>query len=359
MFGTNSIIGKKFFRDSPEVKEGKLLVTSMFYTLQGEGPYRGEPAFFIRLAKCNLACSFCDTFFDSGTWLTIDEIFERIDQKITEFFNGNVPRWAQFLEGYHTTNTPPKDRAWAQDLNSNGYWIQSKKRHMTLVITGGEPSLQDNLRDLLLIGKNEFKKTQIESNGMFVPPVPDKTTVVISPKCIEKDGVAIRYSKPLDEVLLRADCLKFVMEASVEHKINKLMCELEVLSSSKPVPGLSDQIFDIKNEIRYINNNEVDTPYSSIPDWAHKWADDHPNRNIYISPMNVYRQLPKRAKELRANNEDTTIEQRSDYDEVVSFWEEGLLDMKANQRNHEHAAKYAITHGFIFNVQIHLLASLA
>ena len=35
MFGTNSIVGKKFFADSD-----KLLVTSMFLTLQGEGLYR-------------------------------------------------------------------------------------------------------------------------------------------------------------------------------------------------------------------------------------------------------------------------------------------------------------------------------
>jgi hypothetical protein len=36
MFGTNEIIGKKYFKD---VKENTLMVTSMFFTLQGEGPY--------------------------------------------------------------------------------------------------------------------------------------------------------------------------------------------------------------------------------------------------------------------------------------------------------------------------------
>ena len=60
MFGTNEIIGKKYFKDAPAES---LFVTSMFFTLQGEGPYAGMPALFIRLAKCNLVCSFCDTFF--------------------------------------------------------------------------------------------------------------------------------------------------------------------------------------------------------------------------------------------------------------------------------------------------------
>ena len=41
MFGTNEIIGKKFFKDAPK---DSLFVTSMFFTLQGEGPYSGQPA---------------------------------------------------------------------------------------------------------------------------------------------------------------------------------------------------------------------------------------------------------------------------------------------------------------------------
>jgi 7-carboxy-7-deazaguanine synthase len=47
--------------------DGQLLVHSMFYTIQGEGPYAGHPALFIRLAGCNIGlkqdCPWCDTKF--------------------------------------------------------------------------------------------------------------------------------------------------------------------------------------------------------------------------------------------------------------------------------------------------------
>lgn len=33
----------------------------IFSTIQGEGPFAGEPAIFVRLAGCNLACPACDT----------------------------------------------------------------------------------------------------------------------------------------------------------------------------------------------------------------------------------------------------------------------------------------------------------
>ena len=45
---------------------GVLNVVSIFYTIQGEGPYSGMPAVFLRLAGCNLRCTWCDTDFETG-----------------------------------------------------------------------------------------------------------------------------------------------------------------------------------------------------------------------------------------------------------------------------------------------------
>jgi 7-carboxy-7-deazaguanine synthase len=61
------------------------MVTSMFFTLQGEGPYAGMPALFIRLAKCNLDCSFCDTFFDDGDTFTYAELETKVYDTIRDF----------------------------------------------------------------------------------------------------------------------------------------------------------------------------------------------------------------------------------------------------------------------------------
>lgn len=41
-------------------------VHSIFYTIQGEGPFSGAPAVFIRLAGCNLQCPACDTEYTKG-----------------------------------------------------------------------------------------------------------------------------------------------------------------------------------------------------------------------------------------------------------------------------------------------------
>ena len=35
----------------------------IFHSIQGEGVSQGTPCVFLRLAGCNLACSWCDTAF--------------------------------------------------------------------------------------------------------------------------------------------------------------------------------------------------------------------------------------------------------------------------------------------------------
>jgi organic radical activating enzyme len=55
-----------------------LKVAEIFYSIQGEGFNQGMPAIFIRLAGCNMACSFCDTKWDDAKDWTIQEILSEI-----------------------------------------------------------------------------------------------------------------------------------------------------------------------------------------------------------------------------------------------------------------------------------------
>jgi organic radical activating enzyme len=293
MFGTNEIIGKKYFKDAPT---DSLFVTSMFFTLQGEGPYAGLPALFIRLAKCNLDCSFCDTFFDDGDWLTFDQIEKKMHETILSHWNEpqssvlTVPNWV---------------------LGGN-----KRYPNIVLVMTGGEPLLQENISAFMQEQLKNFKAVQVESNGIPDTVVPEGVTLVCSPKCMEKEGKAIKYFAPSKTILDRADCLKFVMSADIE------------------------------------------SPYNNVPQWAHDWK-AKTGKEIYCSPMNVYNSFPQKIKLLRAEKGSITMAERSTVDEVISFWEPGLLNLTANQANHEYTARYCMDHGFKLNLQMHLYASLA
>lgn len=56
-----------------------LNVNEIFYSLQGEGGRTGQASIFIRLAKCNLACDFCDTDFERGEKMNLEEVLATIE----------------------------------------------------------------------------------------------------------------------------------------------------------------------------------------------------------------------------------------------------------------------------------------
>lgn len=117
----------------------KLLITKVWYTLQGEGPYAGVPAVFVRLAGCNrgdkesMGCAYCDTSFELANGMALD--YKAIEDQMTSVLHRQT----------HTSD--------AVDFP-------------LVVITGGEPMLQDNLVGFLeYLGRNKWHNIQIESNG--------------------------------------------------------------------------------------------------------------------------------------------------------------------------------------------------
>jgi organic radical activating enzyme len=53
-------------------------INEIFYSLKGEGRWTGTPMSFIRLAGCNLNCSFCDTLSEVNFELNETELLKRI-----------------------------------------------------------------------------------------------------------------------------------------------------------------------------------------------------------------------------------------------------------------------------------------
>lgn len=67
-------------KSQPEADE-PLRVTEIFYSIQGESTRAGLPCTFIRLARCSLRCTWCDTeySFHGGEHLSFDQILDRVD----------------------------------------------------------------------------------------------------------------------------------------------------------------------------------------------------------------------------------------------------------------------------------------
>lgn len=116
----------------------------LFASIQGEGPSAGMPVAFVRLSRCNLACTWCDTAY---TW---------------RFEGDNRPHRDGTVYERKANQLVLDETEVAERIRALG-----QKR---LVVTGGEPLLQGaalaRLLDLL-----PDMSVEIETNGTVAPPV--------------------------------------------------------------------------------------------------------------------------------------------------------------------------------------------
>lgn len=134
MFGKNKIL-------KPEIHSGENLdIQEIFPTLQGEGPYVGQPAVFIRLGGCNLACNFCDTEFESYKKISLKKILAEVKKL-------------------------------------------AKDKIKLIVITGGEPMRQPIEKLCEELVKLKFL-VQIETNGTIFRKLPKEIKIICSPKIV-------------------------------------------------------------------------------------------------------------------------------------------------------------------------------
>lgn len=101
-------------------------VVDVWSTIQGEGPYAGRPAVFIRLAGCVLQCPRCDTDYTSARCLMS-----------------------------------------VRELAGKAYDLSGRWGRPLAVITGGEP-LRQNLEPLLIqLAHRQGFLVQVETNGLL------------------------------------------------------------------------------------------------------------------------------------------------------------------------------------------------
>lgn len=188
MFGQNEI-------SSILENDGQhLFVHSLFYTIQGEGPFSGRPAIFLRLQGCNLKCKFCDTEFDSGKSQDIESIFQNI--------------------------------------------LAIAPQSKLVVITGGEP-LRQNITPLIELLIDHDYTVQIETNGTIKRDLPKGSFVVCCPKSFVEGKYKIRKD-------IQIDALKFLISTNIP-KYSQLPANIE---NYKHIPIFiqpMDEYDDIKN----------------------------------------------------------------------------------------------------------------
>jgi 7-carboxy-7-deazaguanine synthase len=144
-----------------------LKINEIFKSIQGESTYAGLPCTFIRLAGCNLRCTYCDTNYAyyHGKELADEEIISKIKEygvKLIEF-------------------------------------------------TGGEPLLQEETPKLLKTLLDNNYRVLVETNGSICIGCLDKRLNVIMDFKTPKSGMSERMRAENFKFLKKTDQIKFVL----------------------------------------------------------------------------------------------------------------------------------------------------
>ena len=220
MFGANEV--RKYNADP-----NSLQVHKIWYTIQGEGPYSGQPAIFCRLTGCILKCFFCDTVWDDAndSHYSIKDLFSALDQQ------------------------------------------SALHKCRLFVFTGGEP-LRQNLTKLFWLMLEAYGKNvqiQIETSGGVWPREMDEVlrhpqvTIVCSPKT----------PKIQQEMFDHADVFKYVIKAGYSDPTDGL-------PTFKTQAGLQKTHFEVASNGQTAFSRE------------YKVARPRPGAPVYVMPCDEY-----------------------------------------------------------------------
>jgi len=168
-----------------------LAINEIFYSIQGESTFAGQPCIFVRLTGCDLRCTYCDTeyAFYEGKKRTLDSIMDEV-----------------------------------------------KKYPCRLVeITGGEPLLQKRVHSLMHRLCDEGYTVLIETSGAHdIGPIDVRVHRIMDLKC-PGSGECERNRMENLELLGPRDEVKFVIGSDEDYTWAKA----QVLAG---IPGWADRV---------------------------------------------------------------------------------------------------------------------
>lgn len=168
-----------------------------FVSINGEGGKAGELACFIRLAGCNLNCSYCDT------------------------------RWANAA-----------DVAYEERSEDDIYEYIKSMRVENVTLTGGEPLIQPDIHRLLeYLAKDSSLRIEIETNGAVdlsaFMDLPENVVFTMDYKLPGSEMEAMMCLTNL-EIIRKCDCVKFVISNEADmYRATEIVKAYELLDKTK------------------------------------------------------------------------------------------------------------------------------
>jgi 7-carboxy-7-deazaguanine synthase len=211
--------------------ENKINIVEKFLSIQGEGIHSGIPTYFIRLAGCNLRCSFCDTKYSYGAGKEekISEIIKEVKKQPFKLIclTGGEPLWQKnskilidelIKSGYkidiETNGSIPINKLknspkilFSMDIKCPSSGMSFKNNYANLKYLGKKDQLKfviGNLGDYVFAKKVVGQYSMlIKTNIVFTPVDGIKAKKLVA--WILRDGLNIRIGLQIHKVIWKTE----------------------------------------------------------------------------------------------------------------------------------------------------------
>lgn len=159
------------------------IISEIYNTIQGEGPYTGIPVTLVRFHGCNLKCHFCDTYTAPNLSL------------------------------------------------ESGIRLMARKLHHNILLTGGEPLLYPEAI-VKIVRQFPGRVYHLETNGTLLEKIQyflhlgEKWVITISPK----RGADLKFLRTLLAFKEVEVHMKYLVRSCEEEEISALLDEIEKLN---------------------------------------------------------------------------------------------------------------------------------
>ena len=176
----------------------RLLISELFYSIQGESTRAGLPCLFVRLAGCNLRCTYCDARY---TW---------------------------------------EEAGTTMDVAAIAAWVEQTPGVM-VEITGGEPLRQAGVYPLMQALLECGRTVLLETNGSLpLDATPDAVHLIMDVKCPDSGMASHNLGENIDLLRQRrargcTDEIKFVLGSPEDFHWARAMVAEQELTRIAPV----------------------------------------------------------------------------------------------------------------------------
>ena len=212
------------------VKDGKICVSEIFESIDGEGYHVGYPTVFFRVIGCNLRCSWCDSKYtfkedDTCRWLTVDEAIKEVEKFGLEHITitGGEPLLEENKEWMTKFIEDLCNIGYAVDIETNGaidykYWKEKFKYDLVIFITDWKaPSSKMNQfmlwSNLGVLDEDDIIKIVVTDDDF------DEVE-----KILESNTLANIYISPVFGQVTMEKIPEFVMK----HKDSNIRCQIQL-----------------------------------------------------------------------------------------------------------------------------------